>query len=189
MNISLDPDVPINYITDNNDNWDITLVDTGQNSLKSERIRRVRKHIRSNLFHLTYGDGVCDVNLHKLALFHAVHAQIGTVTAVHPPSRFGQLLLNDGLVEKFEEKSQMNTEYINGGFFVFSQGIFDYLENDKEDFEFGALKKLTQDEQLRAYIHDGFWQCMDSLNEKNYLNTLIEENNAKWMVWQKEKNV
>lgn len=190
MNISLDPDVPINYITDNNDNWDITLVDTGQNSLKSERIRRVKDHIQTDSFHLTYGDGVADINLNELVDFHEAHNQLGTVSAVHPPSRFGQLLLhNENFVKKFEEKSQMNREYINGGFFVFHKKIFNYLNNDKIDFEFGALKKLTQDGQLRAFRHEGFWQCMDSLKERNYLNELVDTDQAKWMVWKEKSNV
>jgi glucose-1-phosphate cytidylyltransferase len=167
--------------SDEND-WEITFVDTGLNTLKGGRIRRVEKFIKSEDFHLTYGDGVSDVNINRLVKFHENHKCIGTLTAVHPPSRFGEIALKGDQVIDFVEKPQMDSGYINGGFFIFNKRIMSYLTEDENcDFEFGPLQKLSRDKQLKAFKHDGFWQCMDNIREKNYLDNLVIHNNAPWM--------
>ena len=183
--LKLDPDVEIKYFNHSEEkDWEIVFVDTGLNTLKGGRIKRVEKYIKSNDFHLTYGDGVANVNLHDLAKFHKSHKSIGTVTAVHPPSRFGEMKVEDDMVLEFEEKPQMDTGYINGGFFVFNKKILSYLTEDENcDFEFGPLQKISKNGQMRAFIHDEFWQCMDNVRERNYLNKLVQEGDAPWIIW------
>ena len=162
--------------------WDITLVDTGQETLKGGRIKRVEKYIDSDNFHLTYGDGVSNVDLKKLVAFHNSHNRVGTVSAVHPPSRFGEMILNGDKVIEFEEKPQMGGGYINGGFFVFNKKVFSYLNEDSDcDFEFGPLQQIAGEGKLNAFFHDGFWQCMDNVRERDYLNNLIREGKAPWI--------
>ncbi len=164
--------------------WEITFVDTGENTLKGGRIKRLEKYIKSDTFHITYGDGVSDVDISELVEFHNNHDRIGTVTAVHPPSRFGEMKLNNGKVTEFEEKPQMDTGYINGGFFVFNKEVLNYLSEDENcDFEFGAMQQIVKDDQLRAFVHNGFWQPMDNIREKEYLDRLVRENRAKWIKW------
>lgn len=164
--------------------WEITFVDTGENTLKGGRIKRLEKYIKTDDFHLTYGDGVCDVDLDKLVGFHQAEGRIGTVTAVHPPSRFGEMVLADDQVVNFEEKPQMETGYINGGFFVFKKEIMDYLSEDENcDFEFGPIQQVVANRQLSAFKHDGFWQPMDNIREKDYLSKLIAEKKAPWIKW------
>ena len=165
-------------------NWEITFIDTGLNTLKGGRIKRIEKYIESDNFHLTYGDGVSNVNIDKLFKYHLSHNDIGTLTAVRPPSKFGEINLSGNKVTKFEEKPQLGTGYINGGFFVFKKDFFDYLTSDENcDFEFGALQNLAEKGHLYTYKHNDFWQCMDNVRDKNYLNKLWNENNAKWKVW------
>jgi len=165
-------------------NWEITFVNTGLETLKGGRIKRVEKHIKSDNFHLTYGDGVSNVDINNLFDFHISHNGIGTLTAVRPPSRFGEINILKDKVTNFEEKPQLGSGFINGGFFVFKKDFFDYLTKDANcDFEFGPLQKLAKKNQLYAYKHDGFWQCMDNMRDKDYLNKLWDENKAKWKVW------
>ncbi len=174
----------IHNIMEDND-WEITFVDTGLETLKGGRLKRLEKYLDEDIFQLTYGDGVANVNLEKLIQFHQSHKCIGTVTAVRPPSRFGELNLSGDKVVSFEEKPQLGTGYINGGFFVFKREFLDYLTAEINcDFEFGPLQKLAQEGQLRAFKHDGFWQCMDNIRERDYLNKLWNENKAQWKVWQ-----
>lgn len=165
--------------------WEITFVDTGLETLKGGRIKRLEKYIESDNFHLTYGDGVADIDVEKLYNFHISHNCIGTVTAVRPPSRFGELMLSGSKVVRFEEKPQLGTGVINGGFFVFKREFMEYVTADVDcDFEFGALQKLAQDGELRAYNHEGFWQCMDNVRDRDYLNKLCDDNKAVWKVWE-----
>jgi glucose-1-phosphate cytidylyltransferase len=162
--------------------WEITFVDTGEETLKGARIKRVEEHILGNNFIVTYGDGVSDVDVSKLVKFHLAQDKIATLTAVHPPSRFGEITIDGTSVINFQEKPQMNTGYINGGFFVFKKEILNYLSEDIScDLEFGALQELSQQGQLQAYIHDGFWQCMDNVREKDYLDNLVRNNCAPWI--------
>jgi glucose-1-phosphate cytidylyltransferase len=164
--------------------WEITFVDTGLETLKGGRIKRVEKYIKSDNFHLTYGDGVANVDITKLFNFHITHKGIGTLTAARPPSRFGEVNLSGNKVINFEEKPQLEKGNINGGFFVFKKDFFDYLTPDINcDFEFGPLQKLAKRNQLYAYKHKGFWQCMDNIRDMDYLNKLWNENNAEWKVW------
>ena len=165
--------------------WEITFADTGLNTLKGGRIKRIERYLKSDVIHLTYGDGVADVDLRALYQFHLRHGRIGTVTAVRPPSRFGEMRLNGDLVEHFEEKPQLDSGFINGGFFVFQRRLLGYLTAAEDcDFEFGPLQRLAQDGELVAYRHLGFWQCMDNVRERDYLNRLWDERRAPWRVWE-----
>ncbi len=173
----------IHSISDETD-WEITFVDTGLDTLKGGRIKRLEPYIKSDNFHLTYGDGVADININKLLDFHISHDCIGTVTCVRPPSRFGELVISGNQIVKFEEKPQLGEGAINGGFFVFKRNILSYLTPDENcDFEFGVLQELARKNQLITYKHMGFWQCMDNIRERDYLSKLWSNNMASWKVW------
>jgi len=186
FSLRLNPKHDIKYLNHIDEkNWEIVFVDTGEETLKGGRIKRVEKYIKSDTFHLTYGDGVSDVDLSKLVDFHESHNCIGTVTAVRPPSRFGELNIdkNNNVLE-LEEKPQMGKGLINGGFFIFNKDMLSYLSDANNcDFEFGPLQKIASDSQLKAYKHNGFWQCMDNVRERDYLDNLIEIGDAPWIVW------
>ena len=183
--LELNPQTEPQYFNHSDEaDWEITFVDTGQDTLKGGRIKRIEKYIGSDLFHLTYGDGVGNIDLKKLVAFHESHGCIGTVSAVHPPSRFGEMVLEGESVLEFEEKPQMGGGYINGGFFVFNKKVLSYLTDDENcDFEFGPLQQIAKEGDLKAFRHDDFWQCMDNVRERDYLDHLIKTNNAPWMVW------
>lgn len=186
FSLKLDPEHSIKYLNHSDEkHWEIVFVDTGEETLKGGRIKRVEKYLNNNLFHLTYGDGVSDVNLSKLVKFHNSHDCIGTVTAVRPPSRFGELNIDeDNTVLGLEEKPQMGRGLINGGFFVFDKIILSYLTKDEDcDFEFGPLQQIAYEGQLKAYKHDGFWQCMDNVRERDYLDMQVRTNKAPWLRW------
>lgn len=175
---------PVFFNLSKEKDWEITFVNTGENTLKGGRIKRLEKYITTPDFHLTYGDGVCDIDINELVKFHSSHKAIGTVTAVHPPSRFGEMVLEGDDVKVFDEKPQMKTGFINGGFFVFKKEMLNYLTPDDDcDFEFGPLQQIVKDKQLKAYTHDGFWQPMDNIREKEYLNQLVKQNKAPWIKW------
>lgn len=162
--------------------WEITFVDTGEKNLKGSRIKQLEKYITGDDFFVTYGDGVCDVNIQDLLHFHKQHGNLATLTAVHPPSRFGEIDIEDTVVTNFEEKPQMDTGYINGGFFVFKRELFDYLSTDPScDLEFGPLSQMAYQKKLYAFKHNGFWQCMDNVRERDYLAKLIEQGKAPWI--------
>jgi glucose-1-phosphate cytidylyltransferase len=164
--------------------WEITFVDTGINTLKGGRIKRLEEYVKSNNIHLTYGDGLSDIDIKSLEAFHERHGKIGTVTGVHPPSRFGEMVTDGETVIHFEEKPQLSTGLINGGFFVFNRKLFDYLSADEScDFEFGPLQKIASEGNLQVYKYNGFWQCMDTVREKDYLNRLWNDGTAPWKVW------
>lgn len=164
--------------------WRVTLVDTGQHSETGGRLLKVRDHLSPDEpFMLTYGDGVADVDLGALAKFHESHGKHATVTAVHPSARFGQLALDGDLVVRFDEKPQMSEGWINGGYFVLDPAIFDYIPGDV-DWAKEPLESLAAAGQLVANRHEGFWQCMDTLRDKIYLNNLWEQGNANWKVWE-----
>jgi len=176
----------INYLNNSDEkSWEIVFANTGEETLKGGRLKKVEKYIKSQTFHITYGDGVCDINLSKLVKFHQSHGAIGTVTAVRPPSRFGELEIDkDGTVLSLEEKPQMGRGLINGGFFIFEKKLLSYLTPDKDcDFEFGPLQQIAKDGQLKAFEHKGFWQCMDNVRERDFLNKQVSANKAPWMVW------
>ncbi len=163
--------------------WEISFVDTGPSTLKGARIKRVESHLQADYFHLTYGDGVINSDLSKLHRFHLRHGKVGSVTVVHPPSRFGEMALSGSRVVRFEEKPQLSTGHINGGFFVFKREFLKYLRPAADcDLEFGPLQKLAERGQLNAFRHDGFWQCMDTPRERDYLNKLWKKG-APWKSW------
>ena len=184
--IKLDSEEKIQFLNHSNEKkWEIVFIDTGEETLKGGRIKRVEPYIQSDLFHLTYGDGVCDVDINKLVDFHNSHNCMGSVTAVRPPSRFGELNIDeDNTVQELEEKPQMGKGLINGGFFIFDKKMLSYLTDDENcDFEFGPLQKIASEKQLKAYKHNGFWQCMDNIRERDYLDKQIREKNAPWIRW------
>lgn len=164
--------------------WRVTLVDTGKDALKGSRIKQIEKYIDTDLFMLTYGDGVANVNLREVLFFHKKHKKVGTVSGVRPPSRFGELVIKEGKVNSFVEKPQVSRGSINGGFFVFNKKIFDYLSDAQDcDFEKGPLEKLALEGELMAYEHKGEWECMDTLRDVVYLNGLWNSNKAFWKIW------
>ena len=166
----------------NNENWDINFVDTGIDSEKGARLKKVEGKVNSDNFHVTYGDGVSDVDLNKLVKFHNNHNGEATMTVVRPPSRFGFVSLDGNIVDEFEEKPQMQTGFINGGFFIFNKSIFKYLnDNDNCDLEYGTLDVIAKEKKLHAFKHNGFWQCMDNIREKEYLDEIIKSNEIPWL--------
>lgn len=165
--------------------WKVTLADTGLRTLKGGRIKRIEQYITGDRFMLTYGDGVSNVDLDALLTFHKEHGKIGTVTGVHPPSRFGELFVEEGRVLDFSEKPQISTGMINGGFFIFERAIFDYLTPEEScDFEFGPLQHLAADGELMVYLHQGFWECMDTVRDCAHLNKLWADGQARWKIWE-----
>ncbi len=183
--MSMNPEsAPTFYNTLEERDWEITFVDTGMDTLKGGRIKRLEKYIKSENFHLTYGDGVSDVNIKELVDFHLKHQKPATLTAVRPPSRFGEIDIQGTEVVNFQEKPQMATGYINGGFFVLNRKVLNYLTEDETcDLEFGALQEISQEGGLQAFIHDDFWQCMDNIRERNYLHGLVQNKQAPWVKW------
>ncbi|MBW2148400.1 MAG: glucose-1-phosphate cytidylyltransferase [Deltaproteobacteria bacterium] len=166
------------------ENWRITFAETGQNAMTGARVRRIKEYIDTKTFMLTYGDGVADIPLDRLVSFHFSHGKIATVSGVHPPSRFGEMITNDHRVVSFSEKPQTTTGMINGGFFVLDYKIFDYLDDDEDlVFEREPMQRLTRDGQLMVYPHEGFWQPMDTYREFRHLNQLWASGQAYWKVW------
>ena len=147
-------------------------------------VKEMKKFIKDNEnFMFTYGDGVSSVNIKKLEKFHLKKNKIVTVTAVRPPARFGEITIKGNLVSKFKEKPQATSNWINGGFFVMNKKIFDYIKNDKTILERYTLEKLVKNKKLSAYKHFSFWQCMDTMRDKIYLNKLWKENKTPWKKW------
>jgi len=164
------------------ENWKVTLVDTGHNTLTAERIMNIRSYVEAENFLCTYGDGLADINLRNLVEFHESNSSAVTLTAVRPTSRFGTIeLLASGKVESFAEKP-LHEGWINGGFFIMSPEVFDYLEAGSM-LESGPMEKLARDGQLAAYKHEGFWQPMDTYRESQLLNALWANNQAPWKNW------
>ncbi len=164
--------------------WKVTLVDTGLNTMTGGRIKRIKDYIGDEPFMLTYGDGVCDVNIVKLVDFHKKSGKLATLTAVQPDGRFGVIETNeDNMITAFAEKCKEDTGWINAGYFVLEPQIFDYLQDDTTIFERAPLEKLANEQQLNAYKHEGFWQCMDTLRDKTYLEDIIKKGVAPWKKW------
>lgn len=164
--------------------WKVTVVDTGLNTMTGGRIKRIQKYIGNETFMMTYGDGVCDVNIQKLLAFHKVHGKLATLTAVMLEQSKGILNIDgDNAVRSFREKSIADSSPINAGFMVLEPQVFDYLENDATVFERGPLEKLAAASELMSYIHKGFWQCMDTKREKDELESLWSTVKAPWKVW------
>jgi glucose-1-phosphate cytidylyltransferase len=165
--------------------WEITFAETGATSMTGSRVKKVEKYVDGDIFMMTYGDGVSNVNIGDLIKFHKAHGKIATVTGVLPPSRFGELISKNNVVENFNEKPQVHQGgFINGGYFVFNKKFFDYLSvNENCILERQPLEDLVRDKQLCVYEHRGFWQCMDTYRDFEYLNSLWREGNAEWKVW------
>jgi len=164
--------------------WKVTLADTGIRSMTGSRIKQIQKYVKGDTFLMTYGDGVADIDIKKLLQFHKSHGKLATITGVPPPSRFGELLVEGSRVVEFSEKPQTHRDLINGGFFVLDRKVFDYIDDDETSvFEKKPLERLASKGQLMVYPHKGFWHCMDTLRDMQYLNELWEKGDAPWKVW------
>ena len=163
--------------------WKITLVDTGEKTMTGGRLKKVRQYLADDDFCFTYGDGVSDVNLHELIAFHKQHGTLATVTVVQPPGRFGLVKLDADKTTGFIEKPQTDGSWISGGFFVLSPKVIDRIDADETAWEHKPMESLAADGQLSAYRHRGFWQCMDTPRDKDYLEQLWESGAAPWVVW------
>jgi len=164
------------------ESWDVTVVDTGVDTMTGGRLRRLDTHLPGR-FMVTYGDGVADVPIDRLLAFHEAHGRLATVTAVRPPARFGALALDGARVVEFSEKRQAEAGWINGGFFVFERPVLDYLAGDDTVLERGPLECLAQDGELMAYCHEGFWEPMDTQRDLDNLKRRWAEGTALWKVW------
>lgn len=165
------------------EDWSIAAVDTGGATETGGRILRAASTFDDEVFMVTYGDGVANVDISALIDFHKAHGRLATVTAVHPPARFGRLELDGDAVVRFGEKPQAEGGWINGGFFVLNRGALDYIDGDGSVWERSPLERLAADGELRAFFHDGFWQPMDTLRERMILEDLWKSGNAPWQVW------
>ncbi len=165
------------------EDWKINLIDTGFDTPTGSRVQQLRPLLDNESVMVTYGDGVCDIDLNALLKFHKSHGKLATVTAVRPPSRFGELLFDGDMVSKFTEKPQIHEGWINGGFLVLEPGAFDYLQEKECSLEADTLSRLSADRQLGAYKHQNFWQCMDTLRDKRLLESLWDTDRAPWKVW------
>ena len=164
--------------------WKVTLVDTGINTLKGGRIKRVEQFLDADVNMLTYGDGVADIDINKLVKFHKSHGKTVTFTGVHPSGRFGEFEEKDNQVVSFEEKPEQGKAFINGGYMVFNKNLLDYLTPDEGcDFEFNALEKLAKNGEVMVYKHEGKWECMDHERDVLHLNQLWNDENAFWKKW------
>lgn len=163
--------------------WSITLVDTGNDSMTGGRLLRVREYLDSDNFCFTYGDGLSNVNIKNLIHFHESSGTLATLTAVQPPGRFGVLEMNGNLVHSFQEKPNGDGSFINGGFFVLSPKVLDLIEGDSTIWEREPLESLAAAGQLSAFQHDGFWHPMDTLRDKNFLESLWQSGQAPWKTW------
>jgi glucose-1-phosphate cytidylyltransferase len=174
-----------NFLLKNNKfNSNIDLIDTGLLSNTGGRLLRLKKFLKNNTFMLTYGDGLANININKLINFHKKNKSLATITVVRPPARWGYVKLNNNTVSKFEEKNQLNEGWINGGFFVFEPEIFDYMKKgDSTILEHDVLPVLSKKKFLKAYKHEGFWQCMDNLRDKKLLEKFWKQKNPPWKVW------
>ena len=165
--------------------WKINLIDTGMETMTGGRLKRVANYLKNEeAFCFTYGDGVADINITELIDFHLKKNKLATISAVYPPGRYGALEITGDTVTSFKEKPKVHGGYINGGFFVLSPKVIDLIESDETSWELEPLAKLAEMGQLNAYNHDGFWQPMDTLREKNLLQKMWETGRAPWKVWQ-----
>lgn len=165
--------------------WRITLVDTGENTMTGGRLKRVARYLGNEDFCFTYGDGVADVDIRELRRFHASHGKLASVTAVQPPGRFGVLQYSGSNVSSFQEKPSGDGGWINGGFFILNPSVIDRISDDDTIWEKGPVESLAKDGQLQAYFHDGFWQPMDTLRDKQKLEELWTSDEAPWRLWRK----
>ena len=164
--------------------WRVHLIETGQESHTGGRLLRMKDWLAGpDPFMLTYGDGLSNVDIDALLQFHRSHGKLATLTAVRPPSRFGEMIMDGDQIVDFSEKPVRGEGWINGGFFVLEKEVFNYLSADSDSFEFDTLERLAREGQLMAFKHGGFWQCMDSLRDKRFLESLWHEGKAPWKIW------
>jgi glucose-1-phosphate cytidylyltransferase len=167
-------------------NWNITLANTGQNTMTGARIKKIEKYIDGDYFIATYGDAVADININELISFHKKMGKIATLTGIRPSSKYGELETSGNLVTKFNEKPRVSN-YVNGGFFVFEKKIFDYLNSDENCvLETIPLEMLSKDNELAIFKHDGYWQCMDTYRDYEDLNEKFDRNDTPWIKWQEK---
>lgn len=162
-------------------NWKINLIETGSDTLTGGRLKKMEKYLSNETFLFTYGDGISDININNLIKFHNNHKKIVTISAVRPPARFGSLSLKGSNVLKFKEKTQLGESWINGGFFVINPSFFKYIDGDDSVLEKKPLETVTKLKEIKAFRHEGFWQCMDHKLDKDYLEQLILEKKAPWI--------
>jgi len=163
--------------------WKVTLVDTGDSSLKGSRLKKIEKYVAEDDVLVTYGDGLADININSLIEFHRGHNKIATLTGISPASQFGEMKIDGDRILKFREKPEISNHLVNGGFFVFNRSIFDKISNDDScDLEIGVLDQLAEQGELMVYKHKGSWACMDTLRDMEYLNRLWDENKAFWRI-------
>lgn len=177
-------DNTVSYHDSRSEPWRVTLVDTGESTLTGGRVLRIRRYLRADQpFYLTYGDGLADVDLQAEMAFHNAHQRLATMTVVRPPARFGTTSVEEDRVVGFEEKPQADGGLINGGFFVLSPGALDLVDGDDTPFETTPIERLVAKDELRAWRHEGFWQPMDTLRERELLEGLWRSGRAPWRVW------
>jgi glucose-1-phosphate cytidylyltransferase len=163
--------------------WDVDLVDTGDDTMTGGRIKRLLPHVGDGTFMLTWGDGLSDVDLDALLEFHRAHGRIATLTAVRPPARYGHLVIDGERIVEFSEKPQIGEGWINGAFFVLEPEVLEYIDGDETMFEHAPLERLASAGQLMAYQHTSFWQCMDTLRDKHVLQKLWDSGAPPWKIW------
>ena len=173
------------YFHNNTEDWKVTLVDTGEKTMTGGRLKRVAEYVKNeDAFCFTYGDGVGDINISDLIKFHKEHGKQATLTATRPPARYGALKIGPkDIIEEFKEKPVGDGDWINGGYFVLCPGVIDLIKDDYTSWESNPLNNLSKNNELYAFKHNGFWQPMDTLREKNLLNDLWRRGKAPWKIW------
>ena len=171
----------VEMINSKPEDWTVSLIDTGIETNTGGRLRQLEGMLQGETFLLTYGDGVCDVNIADLKTFHRQHGRVATLTAVRPPARFGGLVFDGDLISEFTEKPQIGEGWINGGFMVLEPGVFRWIKDDATSLESEVLEQLASEGQLAAFRHEGFWQCMDTLRDKRVLENLWQAGRAPWL--------
>ena len=174
-------DVIKQYFKNFKKDWKINLIDTGSDTFTGGRLKRLQKYLLNEPFMLTYGDGLSNINITELIKFHQTHKKTVTISAVRPPARFGSLSLKGDDVVKFKEKTQLGESWINGGFFVINPKFLELIEGDNTVLESKPLEKVTDLKEIRAFKHEGFWQCMDHKLDKDLLDGMVKDNKAPWM--------
>ena len=183
-NLTVDmPNQRVHLDEPHREEWIVHLIETGKQSMTGGRVKRLQSYVGDEAFMVTYGDGVADIDLQALLAFHKAQGRIATISAVRPQARFGALIIEDDKVRGFSEKPQTGEGWINGGFMVLEPAVFDYLPGDSSILEVDGLERLAAEGQLSAYLHDGFWQCMDTLRDKRLLESLWQSGKAPWKVW------
>ena len=170
----------ITFLNNNSQNWKVSLIYTGKYSNTGGRLKRLKKLIGNNSFMFTYGDGLADIDINQLIKFHQENQKIVTVSAVRPNARFGELIIKDNFVHKFSEKPQTKDGWVNGGFFVCEPEVFNFIKDDQSSFESESLEYLSKENELAAFKHKGFWQCMDTKRDRDYLISKWENGKVGW---------